>query len=557
MAAGDIIIPNNTITPEIMQKIAAEIIKQINTNTKDPGQWEVVESTNGVTSLPVLQVMGATYKLVRVAISTLQGVNGREVELQMNAEKTAIQWRYVAVAGSDLQPTEWKTLIDVSLLKGDPGETPEFRQGGAGLEWKYKSESDDAWRVLVSIEVLKLKFSDLTEDNIAEFWRGVPADVMAEFQKPAQNAADELNKIKAVFEEFSKTTVLAEYNRVKAEEQRVTIEKLRVEAEKARASAESLREDAEELRDQSETERADAEAARKEAESSRVLVEGLRVDEESKRAATELVRIQSEQSRVTEEGKRVEAEEARVTAETLRDKSETERDKAEGLRDQAESARASEEVDRDTAEQERIMKEAERIEAEKLRITSETKRSEKEDGRIVEEQLRVNAENARKEAEANRVTAEEEREQDMAQAILDAEEATDNAKTAAKRAYNAAAGAENIVKGFQSDWNVSDPADPNYIRNKPEIPTLDTIPGTDTISYLNSTGTTVNFRIGDEVRVLEDGEYIFYRLYDLVDGVASWQESGSGMALLGNIYLQGADYYNDSIIRIKEGYINE
>lgn len=195
MAAGDIIIPNNTITPEIMQKIAAEIIKQINTNTKDPGQWEVVESTNGVTSLPVLQVMGATYKLVRVAISTLQGVNGREVELQMNAERTAIQWRYVAVAGSDLQPTEWITLIDVSLLKGDPGETPEFRQGiSPGLEWKYKSESADAWRVLVSIDVLKLKFSDLTEDNIAEFWRGVPADVMAEFQKPATEVASEVRE---------------------------------------------------------------------------------------------------------------------------------------------------------------------------------------------------------------------------------------------------------------------------------------------------------------------------------------------------------------------------
>lgn len=207
MAAGDIIIPNNTITPEIMQKIAAEIIKQINTNTKDPGQWEVVESTNGVTSLPVLQVMGATYKLVRVAISTLQGVNGREVELQMNAERTAIQWRYVAVAGSDLQPTEWITLIDVSLLKGDPGETPEFRQGGAGLEWKYKSESDDAWRVLVSIEVLKLKFSDLTEANIAEFWRGVPADVMAEFQQPAIDAADKLTADVEALEERAETVI--------------------------------------------------------------------------------------------------------------------------------------------------------------------------------------------------------------------------------------------------------------------------------------------------------------------------------------------------------------
>ena len=493
-------------------------------------------------------------RLKRVPPSLMKGAKGDQgLSSYLGVSAAFIQWK-LGINGA------WQNLIEIEKLRGPKGEKPLFRKVGGTLQMKYEGEPDTAYINIFDREELKMKFSDLTAEEVdllkLHFSDLSEADIK-ELQKPAQDAADELNKVKTEFEKFSETTILTESNRVKAEEQRVEVEKLRVSAETARASAETLREDAEELRDKSETERANAETARKEAESSRVLVEGLRVDEEAKRAAAELVRIQSEQGRVAEEGKRVEVEKARVIAETLRDKSETERDKAEGLRDQAESARASEEVDRDTAEQERIMKEAERIEAEKLRITSETKRSEKEDGRIVEEQLRVNAENARNEAEANRVTAEEEREQDMAQAILDAEEATDNAKTAAKRAYNAAAGAENIVKGFQSDWNVSDPADPNYIRNKPEIPTLDTIPGTDTISYLNSTGTTVNFRIGDEVRVLEDGEYIFYRLYDLVDGVASWQESGSGMALLGNIYLQGADYYNDSIIRIKEGYINE
>lgn len=59
------------------------------------------------------------------------------------------------------------------------------------------------------------------------------------------------------------------------------------------------------------------------------------------------------------------------------------------------------------------------------------------------------------------------------------------------------------------------------------------------------------------MRVLEEDEYVFYRLYDLADGVASWRESGSGTALPGNVYLQGANYYNKSIIRIKEGFINE
>lgn len=158
MAAGDIIIPNNTITPEIMQQIATEVEKLIGTNAKDPGQWETVQSTDGVTSLPVFKVIGNTYKLVRVAVSILQGIDGREVELRLNTDRTAIQWRYVGVSGSNLDPTEWINLVDLSHIKGDPGENPVFRKGTSGLEWKYQSESDSSWRLLVSIDDIKLHF---------------------------------------------------------------------------------------------------------------------------------------------------------------------------------------------------------------------------------------------------------------------------------------------------------------------------------------------------------------------------------------------------------------
>lgn len=194
MAAGDIIIPDNTITPEIMAQIATEVTKLIGTNAKDPGQWEEVASLTGITSLPVFQVMGNAYKLVRVAVSTLKGVNGREVELQVDEGRTAIQWRYVGVSGSDLEPTEWKVLIDLKLIKGDPGETPDFRKGPTGLEWKYKSEDDGAWRTLISTDDLKLKFSDLTEEEIADFWRGVPDDFVAMVRQPATDAAAEVRE---------------------------------------------------------------------------------------------------------------------------------------------------------------------------------------------------------------------------------------------------------------------------------------------------------------------------------------------------------------------------
>lgn len=392
-------------------------------------------------------------RLKRVPPSLMKGTKGDQgLSSYLGVSAAFIQWK-LGINGA------WQNLIEIEKLRGPKGEKPLFRKVGGTLQMKYEGEPDSAYKNIFDREELKMKFSDLTAEEV-DLLRLHFSDLseaeIKELQKPAQDAADELNKVKTAFEEFSKTTVLAESNRVKAEEQRVEIEKLRVKAETARVSAESLREDAEELRDQTETERINAEAARKEAESNRVLIEGLRVDEETKRAAAELIRLQSEQGRVTEEGKRVEVEKDRVAAETLRDQSEKERDKAEGLRDQAESERASEEVDRDTAERERITKETERDEAEQERISAETTRNDREDGRIVEEQLRKKAELARKEAEAGRVTAEELREQNTTQAILDTEDATKKAKAATVITLDLNAHPMKIMGGIWFEWSVVD-----------------------------------------------------------------------------------------------------
>ena len=180
---GDIIISNNTITPEIMQKIATEVEKLIQTNAKDPGEWESVSSLQGITSLPVFQVMGTTYKLVRVAVDVLKGVDGQEVELQVNQERTYIQWRYT--------DGMWDNLIEIALLKGDPGDTPEFRKGDTGIEWKYTNADD--WQTLVSIDDLRFHFEDLTVYQLADLWREVPDDVVALFQAPATEAAETAN----------------------------------------------------------------------------------------------------------------------------------------------------------------------------------------------------------------------------------------------------------------------------------------------------------------------------------------------------------------------------
>lgn len=158
MAAGDIILSDGkTITPEDLLKIAAAVEDLIASTAKDPGQYEEVSSLTGVSSLPAFQVLGSTYKLVRVALSVLKGVDGREVSLQVNQDKSYIQWRYTDGI--------WQNLVALSDLKGTAGDTPVFRTGSTGIEWKYTSEEDTAYRVLVPYDDLKLKFSDLTPEQ--------------------------------------------------------------------------------------------------------------------------------------------------------------------------------------------------------------------------------------------------------------------------------------------------------------------------------------------------------------------------------------------------------
>lgn len=395
-----------------------------------------------------------------------------------------------------------------------------------------------------------------------------------------------------------------ETDRQAAEVIRQNTEKSRVEEETKRAAAEDIRNQTEQLRSteegkriEEEKKRVAAETLRNQSEINRDNAEKLRDEAETLRAAEEVDRDNAEQVRIAEEGKRDIAEKARAAAEAERQKKEGERIIEEQLRKTAEVARQENETTRQTQEEQREQGTVQAIlnaeEATGKANTAAILANEKAgladaaagnaDTAAGKTSTAItNAENATKAANdaASAANAAKKNADDatgkatsaadlatekagLASAAATAADtakdnavtATGNANTATDRANAAAENAENIVKGFQSDWNVADPSDPNYIKNKPEIPTLASAPGADTLSYVNAAGTTVNFRIGDEVRVLEDGEYVFYKLYDLAGGVASWQEAGSGTALPGNIYLQGANYYNDSVIIIKEGYI--
>lgn len=519
MAVGDIITSDGkTLTIEDLRKIAVEVEKLISSNSKDPGEWEEVKSLSGITSLPVLQSLGASYKLVRVAVEILKGVDGHDVEFQVDADRTAIQWRKVSVSGGE--PSEWKTLIQLSYLKGDAGETPEFRKGDTGLEWKYKSEEDTSWRSLIAIDDLRWHFTDLTKDQIAELWHELPDDVLTEFQAPALEAAEVANagadRANAAAEATEQTNVEV----CEQEAERIKAEAARIEAEIERVAAEQ--------------ERSTSEIARKDSETKRTEAEALRGSNESERQTAETERKEAETARIESESSRVQVEASRVRAEQTRTETEVERTKAESIRKESESVRVE-------AESLRTLSEEQRIKAEAVREAAEIVRGVSEEEREAAEVVRQNQEEIRQSQETKRETSTE-------ISIQKANEAADRANTAAEAA-------EGIVSGIRPDW-LSGKESPNYIKNKPEIPTLEAIPDENTLSYVNTDGTTINFRIGDDVRVAEDGEYVFYRLYDLAGGKASWQESGSGTALPGNVYLTGANYYNESVRTIKQGYLS-
>lgn len=305
MAAGDIIFEDGTIvTPNDMENLMQPLVALISSTQKDVGQYEEVKSLQGVSSLPVFQQAGNVYKLVRVAVELLKGVDGREIYLQVNADRTYIQWRWTDGV--------WQNLYKIEDLRGEP---VVLRTGSQGIEWKYRDEADTAWRMLVTYDVLKLKYSDLTPEQVEDLWRHLPADVLAQFQKPATDAAAEVRKkMDGITEEAN--TLMDDVRELESSVS--TAESGRVNAEKGRVDAESARRVAEVNRENSEDERETAEIGRANAESTRVSNENLRKTAETGRVNAENTRVSQENARKTAETGRVDAEKARVTAENKR-----------------------------------------------------------------------------------------------------------------------------------------------------------------------------------------------------------------------------------------------
>ena len=131
------------------------------------------------------------------------------------------------------------------------GMTPEFRKGTVAIEWKYTTEEDSAWRPLMGLSELKMKYEDLTEDEIASLklqYSDLTEEEILELQKPASDMIAKLEQTDLQVRD--------------AEAVRVENENLRQSGEQGRRDAETVRQEAEIVREQSESERVSAESDR-------------------------------------------------------------------------------------------------------------------------------------------------------------------------------------------------------------------------------------------------------------------------------------------------------
>lgn len=424
----------------------------------------------------------------------------------------------------------WQNLLEIEKIRGPKGEKPVFRKLNGTLQMKYEGEPDSAYVDIFDREELKMKFSDLTETD------------KAELMKPATDAAKEVREQMSQIKEEANTAIS-------------NVNTAKVSAEAATKAANDAAALANAAAGQATQSAGDANAATKLAVAAAALAE-------EKAGIANTAAENADTAAASANMAKEEADKATVEANIAAGKANDAAGKADTATINANTAtdKANEAASSATTAAENADAAVER--ADDTIASAETATKSATDAALAANTAKENADKAANTAKAAATLANEKAGLADTAALAantakeDAIVATGKANTAADRANRAAEAAEGVISGLQPDWNVIDPVNKNYIKNKPEIPTLEAIPDENTLSYVNTDGTTINFRIGDEVRVAEEGEYVFYRLYDLAGGKASWKESGSGTALPGNVYLTGANYYNESVRTIKQGYLS-
>lgn len=104
------------------------------------------------------------------------------------------------------------------------GKSPVFRKGQLGIEWKYVSEADTAWKLLVGLEEIRFRYEDLTEEQrrlLKLNFSDLTEEDIAELQKPANDMIAVLEKTNADIQAAEDARV-EEFATLKAESEAAT-----------------------------------------------------------------------------------------------------------------------------------------------------------------------------------------------------------------------------------------------------------------------------------------------------------------------------------------------
>ena len=261
---ADITLSNGTVITEAELATIAFSVKQlIAKESKEPSQYEEVNSLSGLTTLPALLQSGSSFRLVRAAVELLKGADAKEIQLRLS--DTAIQWRH------DGEET-WHDLITVAEIQEPAKEATDAANAAATKATEEAAKAETATTNAILAE------NDRKNSWVAWF-ENATTGVKAVWDKW-------FGDTKTSWNSFNSTASQAESSRKEAETARAQAETSRKEAETSRVNAENLRTKAETARKEAETARGNNEAARQQAETSRVNTEAARAQAETARQSS-------------------------------------------------------------------------------------------------------------------------------------------------------------------------------------------------------------------------------------------------------------------------------
>jgi hypothetical protein len=238
-----------------------------------------------------------------------------------------VQWR-LGIAGS------WVNLIPVSDLQGDSAYRVAVNNGFKGTEQEWIASLSAASESAAAIALAAAKVANDTNILVVQAEEARAEAETARTEAEEGRAQAESGRATAEAERVTEEgkRVTAETGRATGEGKRKTAEAARATAEEGRSGAEAARVTAEQGRVTAEQGRVTAEGDRETAENNRASAETIRGENEDSRQTAETAREEAETLRA-------EAETARATAETNRAGAETAREAAESGRVEAEGKR--------------------------------------------------------------------------------------------------------------------------------------------------------------------------------------------------------------------------